>query len=157
MLESIDTGRLDFLGAGDADVGQALCLVGDRAEIVKKHAVRHVLHQVEDVVHAGDELVNLLTIQRGDEALVEQLNRLVGDSVGLALDRLDVMGADLELADVVQHRAQLDRALQDQRGVLGEIVEEPAFVRHQRANMEPLGVGPRSGRANCSRVRTVAD
>jgi len=115
--------------------------------------MRDVLHQVEDVVHAGDELVNVLSVQRRDEGLMQKLDRVVRDDVGLALDGLDVVGADLEFANIVQHRAQLDRALQDQSGVLGEVGEEPAFVRHQASEHgAPLEWAAESGRAHCSRV-----
>src|SRR6266853_3370597 len=130
VVEEIDR-RLHFFGAGDADIGKPLRLVGDLADVVEEHTLRYVLHQVEDVVHAGDELVDLVPVDGRDEGRVQELDRLVGDSVRPGLDGLDVVGAALGLARVVHNSFQLDRTLQDERGVLGEIGEEPAFVRHE--------------------------
>src|SRR5581483_1109225 len=66
---------LHLFGAGDADVGEAPRLVRDLAHLVQEHAVRHVLHQVEAVVHRRDQQVDVLAVERGDEGLVQQLHR----------------------------------------------------------------------------------
>src|SRR5262245_12848293 len=70
--------RLDLLGAGDADLGQTLGLLRDLADVVEEHALRHVFHQIEDVVHARDQEVDLVAVDRRYESLVQQLDRLVG-------------------------------------------------------------------------------
>ena len=106
--------------------------------------MRYVFHQVEDIVHPGDELVDLVPIDGRDEGFVQELDGFVGDGVGSGLDGLDVVGAALGLARVVHHRLQLDRSLQDERGVLAEIGEEPAFVRHQARKHGDLGGSERA-------------
>src|SRR3989442_12024228 len=68
--------RLHFFGGGDADLRQALGLVGNPADVVEEDALRDVLHQVENVVHPGDELVDLVAVDRRDEGLVQELDRI---------------------------------------------------------------------------------
>jgi hypothetical protein len=48
----------------------------------KVHGLGEILDQVEDVVHAHDQLVDLVAIERRVERGVQQGDGLVGDLVG---------------------------------------------------------------------------
>jgi len=52
MLSSIVTAALTFSAQATQMSARRFASSVDRAEIVEKHAMRDVLHQVEDVVHA---------------------------------------------------------------------------------------------------------
>ena len=91
---------LHLARARNADVGELLRLGRDRLDVVEEYARRDVLHQVEDVVHAGDQLVDLVAVERRDERLVQELDRLVRDPVGLLLVALDRAAPRVELRQV---------------------------------------------------------
>jgi len=117
--------------AGDADLAQPLRVGRQRLDVVQEQAGRDVLHQVEDVVHAVDQPVDLVAVERRDEGLVQQLHRLVRDLVRLLLAALDGAAARLELRQVGEQRLELERRRRRQRGVLVEEVEELRFPREQ--------------------------
>ena len=79
----------------------------------------------------GDELVDLVAVERRDERLVQKLHRLVGDPVGFLLVALDRAAARLELAQVREQRLQLDRGARRELGMGVEQVEEPSFPRQE--------------------------
>ncbi len=55
------------------------------------HRLGGVLHQVEHVVHAGDQAVDVVAVERRDERGVQQRDGLVRDLVGAALDIPDAL------------------------------------------------------------------
>ena len=109
-----------------------------RADTVTYETIQ-LLHKTFITPIDRDEIHQLITRMDDILDLMEELDRLVGDGVRPVLDGLDVARPALGLARVVHHRFQLDRALQDKRGVFGEIGEEPAFVRHQACEHGNLG------------------
>src|SRR5262245_58282327 len=62
-----------------ADLRQLLRLGRRAPDVVQHHGLGHVLDQVQDVVHPRDEQVDLVAVERRDEGLVQQRDRLVGD------------------------------------------------------------------------------
>src|SRR4051794_33085491 len=64
VLQGLETRHrlLDAGRAGDADLGELLRLDRHRAHVVQEQALRGVLHEIQHVVHVGDELVDLVAI-----------------------------------------------------------------------------------------------
>src|SRR6266403_2108908 len=127
------------------------------ADVVERDALRRGLDQVEDVVHARDELVDVAAVDGRDEGLVQPLDHGVGDLVPLVLDRLDAGGLLLRIDAVVQHSAQERRRLARARGVLLEEVEELlAPARREEAREEALVRCGRHTRAPIAQPRSAA-
>ena len=109
-------------------------LGGQVLDVVEHECLGRVLDQVEDVVHPRDQLVDAVAVQRRDEGLVQQLDRIVGDAVRvllLAVDRLDAVLAGFQVRVVGHQRGQAAAAGGHMRGVLVEELEEPALAGHQ--------------------------
>jgi hypothetical protein len=94
------------LAAHLADLGELLGFRRHLADVVQHDRLGDVLHQVEDVVHPRDQQVDLVAIERRDERLVQQRDRLVRDLVRRALVAVDVLGVQLQLGEVRHHRRQ---------------------------------------------------
>jgi hypothetical protein len=90
-----------------------------------------VFHHVEDVVHAGDQLVDVVAVDRGDEGLVQQVDARVGDLVRLFFDALHGVGAVFQVVEVGHQADHFLRTLHAQRRVLVEQVEKFALGGHQ--------------------------
>src|SRR5688572_16107743 len=80
---------LHALAALEADVREPRGLGRDVADVVERQRVRRVLDQVADVVQRVDELVDVVAVERRDERLVQQPDRLGGDAVGGVLGLVD--------------------------------------------------------------------
>ena len=61
-------------------------------DVVERHRFGDVLNDVQNVVHAVDQLMDLVAVERGDERGVELGQGIVGDLVGLALNVVDRIG-----------------------------------------------------------------
>ena len=92
---------------------------------------RGVFHQVEDVVHARDQLVDVVAVDRRDEGLVQHVDRGVGDLVGLLLDAFDRVHAVFEVVEIGHQADHFVRTLHAQGGVLVEQVKKFALGGHQ--------------------------
>ena len=64
--------------------------------------MRDILHQVEDVVHPGDQLMDFVAIERSDERLMKQRDGLPRDLIRLFFVALDVSAPRLEIGDVLE-------------------------------------------------------
>jgi hypothetical protein len=62
---------------------------------------------------------------------VQQIERCVGNFVGLLLDRFDGMHTVLEIVEVGHQRDHLLATSNAQLSVLDEILKKPIFSRHQ--------------------------
>nr|GEU28419.1 hypothetical protein [Tanacetum cinerariifolium] len=98
-------GLLDLLGAGQHQFGQALGFRRDRVQVVQRNGLGRVFQQVEDVVLARDQLVDVVAVDRGDKSLVQQVHGLVRDLVGLLFDAFDRVHAVFQVVEV-GHQAQ---------------------------------------------------
>jgi hypothetical protein len=101
----------------------------------KVHGLGEILDQVEDVVHAHDQLVDFVAIERRVERGMQQGDGLVGDLVGRGLDlvdRLHVLRQHFRtLAQVIDQGHQLPPSLDDQIRMHIEQIEELGFFGHQ--------------------------
>ncbi len=93
--------------------------------------MRGVFQQVEDVVHPGDELVDVVAVDRGDEGFVQQFDGIVGDPVGLLFDAFDGMHADFEVVEAGHELDHLGGALDAQIGMLLEQLKKFSLAGHQ--------------------------
>src|SRR5438876_6463059 len=123
--------RLHAVAAELADLGELLRLGRDAAQVVERDRVGDILDQVQDVVHVGDQLVDLVAIEGRDEGLVQERDALVRDLVRGALRRVDPLRVRVELVEGADHRRELAAALDDALGVGIEQVEELALAGHQ--------------------------
>ena len=100
--------------------------------------LRDVFHEIQDIVHGRDELVDLVAIERGDERLMQKLHGVVRDLIGLFFMPLDIPAPRLEAAQVVKQCLQLRRREHRVARMLIEIIEEPALPRQQTHHPCPL-------------------
>ena len=90
-------------------------------------AARRAVHQVHDVVEPRREPVDVLAVERRDEALVDPVHDLVRDHVGLVLEDLDLRREHLEPVRLVEQFVEHLRRPDHDRRERVEHVEE-AFV-----------------------------
>src|SRR5262245_43682760 len=114
-----------------ADLRELLRLGGRAPDVVEHHGLGDVLDEIQDVIHPGNEQVDLVAVERRDEGLVQQRDRLVGDLVRAALGLVDATGVVVGGAGVGHQLAERLAALDDLRGVGVEELEEPALAGHQ--------------------------
>ena len=99
------------------------------------YSLGRILNQVENIVHACDQLMDLVAIKRRDERFVQQRHRLVRDLVRPALEDVDRVVVFLDLiACRVERRHQGHQGLPPEHHLLGvriEQIEELAFLRHE--------------------------
>jgi len=103
----------------------------NRSHFVQQQPLRRGVGEVEHVVDAPQQAVNLRPVERGDELLVQPLERAVRDVVALVLHLLDGGDLALDVGEVLEESEQeLGTADGDFRlGV--EVVEELVRLRHQ--------------------------
>src|SRR5207253_1101524 len=105
----------DGLHGLDEHVRERAGLRLDRAELVEPDAFRGGLDQVEHVVHARDQAMHVVAVDRRDEGLMQAFDHRVGDLVALVLDGLHALGLlrgiDLLLQHLGEQRRRLPRAV----------------------------------------------
>ena len=103
----------------------------DVANPIEHESTSGRVDQVDDVVHGAAEFVNVLTIKRRDEGLVELAEDLVGDFVAIVFDSLDALDLFWNAGVVFEH---LDEGLgpgHDIFGLLLEQNEKIPVMRHE--------------------------
>src|SRR5512133_250080 len=100
-------------------------------DVVEAEPLGGRVGEVEHVVDAGEEPVDLGPIERGDELRVEPLEGPAGDVLGLVLAVLDGLALPGYVGDVVEEPLQLLRHLVHGRGLGLEFGEEVVRRRHQ--------------------------
>ena len=88
--------------------------------------------------------MDVLTVDRGDERLVEALDDVVGDPVAVLLADQDVAGQVVALGEVQQHLLEQARGAQDVAAGLLEQVEELAVARGETLGQPHRGQADRS-------------
>src|SRR5262245_52129355 len=139
-----------------ADLRELLGLRGCAPDVVEHHGFGDVLDQIEDVVHVGDEQVDLVAVERGDEGLVQERNRLVGDLVRAALGFVYAPGVRVWRGGIGHELAECLAALDDLCGVGVEEVEKPALTGHQLVEHYRYLRGARPARAGAAGERYCA-
>src|SRR5215208_1779146 len=130
VLEAAHAGhRLGDLTAGrHKHLGQPHRLLHGSLDLVEDEEVGGLLGEVDDIVQRGGQAVDVLSIDRGHEGLIEALDDVVGDPVALLLGDEDLPGEPALLREVADHLQEEIRRPHDvPRGLLEEI-EEFAFL-----------------------------
>src|SRR6266571_2578735 len=94
------------------------------------------LEEVEHVVEAGREVVDVLAVDRRDEGRVEPPDDLVGDLVARVFDFLDGVGLGPGVGEGVDQLVEEAGGPNDVLGLLLEVIKEPHFPRDQVGQAE---------------------
>ena len=139
LFERLD-GRQHGLAGGRQQLRELARAGPDRRELVQGHERRAVVDRVHAVVERAGQLEDVFAVERGDERLVEALDRRVRQRVAAVLDLLD-------LVRQVVARGIGGNHLLEQRGPLGdllghgrEVVVELLFFGNQsERHKSPVG------------------
>ena len=116
-------------------LGHHLGLRRHLADIVERHRFGNILDDVQNVVHAADQLMDFVAVKRGDEGRVQLGERVMCNRVGPAFEVVDFFGERLSLIGLVGQGAdqvgQGRASLSDQLGVRVEKIEILALPGHQ--------------------------
>ena len=110
----------------------------DVGDLVEQQHVGYLIHQIADVVQRSGQIVDVLTIDRGDEARVQQLDDLMGDLVTDVLPILD-LGDQRETVGIVlkKFQQQLRRRNQIARRPVEQCVELPVLRNQPESGHRP--------------------
>lgn len=112
---------------------------GRFAHVVKRNGGGDVFHQVKDVVHRRDELVDFVAIERRDEGLVQQIDGFVRELVRTFFVGLDVLLMDLHLVHVVDQQFEFVTGVNDALCVRIKDFEKFALGGHETSKHENPG------------------
>jgi hypothetical protein len=98
--------KLHALGGRGADMRQLASLRGHHLDVIERDCGGNVLHQVEDVVHRGDQLVDFVAVERRDESLVQQIDGFVRELVCSLFGLLHVLLMDLGVLQIVDQQLE---------------------------------------------------
>src|SRR3954466_1002319 len=115
---------LDLARRLQQDVRHPLRLLHRGLDLVEAQVVGDLVDQVDDVVHVGRELEDVLAVDRRDERRVQLVMDVVGDPVALLLADHDVARDVGSLREVSEHLIEEVGAANDVLGRLLEQVEE---------------------------------
>src|SRR5574338_278519 len=102
-----------------------------RVDLVQDAGVGDLLDEVDDVVQAADELVDVLAVERRDEGLRQALADVVADAVAAALRVAQLAGEPLALVVGAEQLLEHPGAGEDVLRVLDEQVEELLLARDE--------------------------
>ena len=129
--------RLHTLSTAQQQFGELRGLGRDLLDVVQHQRFGGVLDEVEHVIHARDQAMDVVAIEGRDEGGVQQLHGLVRDAVGGVLGILDVLDADRRDPSgcrSAQHVGQGEGAVDDEFRVAVEKIEESPLARHEAGN-----------------------
>src|SRR4029450_10873240 len=119
------------------------CLEEHRPELVRfRRHVLDVIHddaldggidKIKDIIHAGDELMDLVTIERGNKGLMEGFEGVVRNLITGMLDVFDGLGILGGGTHVAQHVQQRLRPLDTLASMLLKEIKKAVLLGEQRA------------------------
>ena len=115
-------------------------VVGRRVDLVEDAGVGDLLDEVEDVVEAADQLMDVLAIERRDEGVLQLVADVVADPVALALQVAELAREPLALVVGAEELLEQPGARQDVVGVVDEELEELLLARNERKAHERVGL-----------------
>src|SRR5258705_1785941 len=121
----------DQCGRPDEALRQVLRRLDRLVDLEQHDPVHGGVDEIEDVVDAADELVDVLAVERRDEGLVQALDRLVRQFVADVLEVLHLAGAAAQVVEPFEEFDQRAGALVRIAGGLFEQVEEDLFLRDE--------------------------
>src|SRR3990170_3996280 len=140
-LEAAQLGErlVDQLALLDDDTGLFDRLRGRPIDVVEDERVGRLLDEVEDVVEAADQAVDILAVEGRHKGGVEALADGVADLVALVLDGEELLGLPLRVLVGAEHRLQQARPVEHVGGILDEHVEEALFTGDEAETHWPQG------------------
>src|SRR5262245_32484437 len=102
-------------------------------DVIHDDALAGGIDEIQDVIHAGDELMDLVTIERSNKGLVEGFEGAVRNLIPGMLnvfDGLGILGGGMHVA---QHVQQCLRPLDTLAGVLLKEIKKTVLLGEQRA------------------------
>src|SRR5882762_3735170 len=124
-------GQLNFGGGGNEDLDEVDGAGANGVHAVEDEAAGSGINEVNDIVKAAAELVDVFAIEGGDEGLIELGEEGVGELIAFMLDGFDDLHLLRDAGVMREHCQQGFGADVDIRSLFGEKVEEPRFVRHK--------------------------
>jgi hypothetical protein len=128
--ERFDAGN-HFRGGGDQHFDEVGGAWSNFADAIENEAAGGGVDEINDIVQTAAEFVKILTIERGNESLVELGEDGVGDVVAVVLDGFDALHLLGHPGVVIEHLQERFGARMNVLGLPVEQVEETAFVRQQ--------------------------
>lgn len=135
---------LQLLALPDDERGLLDSHCGRRLDPVQDERVGDLLDEVEDIVQAADEGVDLLAIEGRDERRLETMADVVGDLVAAMLGVANLARSTLQDVIGPQHRLEEAGGAEDVGDVLDEEVEEVLITGYQAQSQRvlPGPIGP---------------
>lgn len=100
----------------------------DRGDFVQHNPLTRRVHKIEDIVHARDQLMDLLTINGGNERLVQGFHSVMGNFVTSMFDLFDLLRKRLGILHVLEQLQQETSPLDALTGMLLEEVKETVLL-----------------------------
>ena len=96
----------------------------DRLDVVEGNRLGDVLHQIQYVIHIGDQPVNLLAVEWRDESLVQQAVNFLRHTVSRTLSVVHILVEffTLHWVSVVFH--QIGKGVRGHDDVVGVLIEQ---------------------------------
>ena len=113
-------GLVDLVATQDYQCGLLDRCLGRRSDVVEHKRVGHLFDEIEDVVQAADQSVDLLTVEGRDKGCLEPAADVVADVVAAMLGITDLLGRFVGIVEGPQHSLELPGAVKDVRGVFDE-------------------------------------
>src|SRR6266481_423890 len=124
-------GQLDLRRRRNQDLDEVDGSDADGVHAVEDKTAGGCVDQVNHVVQAAAELVNVFTVKGGDEGLVQLGEESVGDFVAFVLDGFDDLHLFRDAGVVREQFEQGFSPYMDIRGLLGKKVKETLFARQK--------------------------
>src|SRR4029453_13232539 len=102
-------------------------------DIIHNDALAGGIDEIQDVIHAGDELMDLVTIERGKKSFMEGFEGAVRNIIPGMLDVFDGLGILGGGMHVAQHVQQCLRPLDTLAGMLLKEIKKTVLLGEQRA------------------------
>src|SRR4029453_4683143 len=83
---------LDLLDSLEEHCPELVCFRRHILDIIHDDALAGGIDEIQDVIHAGDELMDLVTIERGNKGLMEGFEGVVRNLISGMLDVFDSLG-----------------------------------------------------------------
>ena len=115
---------MHFLRGLQQHFAQLLRFSGDLGDFVQHDPLTRRVHKIEDIIQARDQLMDLLTINGGNERLVQCFNSVMGNFVSSVFDFFDLLRKRLGILHALEQLQQEARPLDTLAGMLLEEVKE---------------------------------
>ena len=142
-------GLVDQLALVHHDAGLLDRRGSRRLDPVQHERVGDLLDQVEDIVEAADQRVDVLAIEGRNEGVLEPMANVVADLVAPMFGISKLAGTALDRVVVLEHRFEQPRGAEDVGGILDEQIEESLFAGNESHDR----LAPLAGRAKSTSSR----